>query len=204
MAVIIESSYGKTIGLPGYSSHKFCLSVKTEVADLSQVGAEAERVYQIMQTAVDAQMAQPGWMPNGGNGNGHASTPAPTTSAAANGHGANGGSANGGNGNSHSANGGNGANGNGAHSVPSDRQPWNCSPKQRTLIEDLVRDNNLNLADIADLANKRFGKELGALNKLEASGLIDELLDTYGKRQQGAGRRQYQPRQTAGSGRRGT
>lgn len=31
MAVIIESSYGKTIGLPGYSSHKFTLSIKTEV-----------------------------------------------------------------------------------------------------------------------------------------------------------------------------
>jgi hypothetical protein len=71
MAVIIESSYGKTIGLPGYSSHKFSLSLQTEVGDLSLVAAEAERVYGILQSVVDTQMAQPGWVPNG-NGESHA------------------------------------------------------------------------------------------------------------------------------------
>ena len=34
--------------------------------------------------------------------------------------------------------------------------------------------------DIEALANERFDKGVRMLNKVEASGLIDELLDTYG------------------------
>src|SRR5690625_592975 len=67
MAVLIESSYGKTIGLPGYSSHRFNLSIKTEVTDLSQIGEEATRIYQLLQEAVDQQMVHAGWVPQGTN-----------------------------------------------------------------------------------------------------------------------------------------
>jgi hypothetical protein len=179
MSVIIESSYGKTIGLPGYSSHKFCLSVKTEVSDLSKVEAEAARVYQILQTAVDTQLVKPGLVPNGHasngektNGNEPTTASAPTNTGTTGGHGA---------------------------SEPT-VVPWNCSEKQRALIEDIVQRNKLEFAVVADLAKKRFGKEIGALNRLEASGLIDELLETYGKHQPATGRRHYQ-RQLADAGR---
>jgi len=177
MAVIIESSYGKTIGLPGYSSHKFCLSLKTEVADLSQVAKEAERVYAILQTAVDTEMSKPGWVPNGDS--------KPTQAAAP----------------SHAlANGGGGTStGNGTHPA-SPAMPWCCSPKQRLLIEELAQRNNVDIAVFFDLSKKRYGKELAQLNKLEASGLIDELLDRYPERKP-AGARRQQGRQYAGNGR---
>ena len=183
MAVIIESSYGKTIGLPGYSSHKFCLSVKTEVADLSQVAVEAERVYRIMQTAVDAQMANPGWTPNG-NGENHnkaaqsdGASHAPTNGAGAT--------------STAPANSGQG---------PNPTLPWCCSPKQRLLIEEIAQRNNVDMAVFFDLSKKRFGKELAQLNKLEASGLIDELLDRYAEHKTQGGSRQ-RGRQYAGNGR---
>jgi hypothetical protein len=182
MAVIIESSYGKTIGLPGYSSHKFSLSLQSEVGDLSQVAAEAERVYGILQSAVDTQMAQPGWVPNG-NGESHAkpSYSAGSKDAA-----------------SQTSTAGGTSTSNGAN-TGSPALPWCCSPKQRLLIEDLAQSNNVETAKFDDLARKRFGKALAQLNRLEASGLIDELLDTYRERKPAGGRRPAQ-RQYAGHG----
>ncbi len=180
MAVIIESAYGKTIGLPGYSSHKFCLSLKTEVADLSQVAAEAERVYRILQSAVDTQMVQPGWVPNG-HGDNHIKTSVSATPSHAPAS------------NERGTSTGNGAN------MGSPPLPWCCSPKQRLLIEELAQRNHVEISQFAALAQTRFGKELAQLNRLEASGLIDELLDTYGERKPAGGRRPAQ-RQYAGNG----
>jgi hypothetical protein len=179
MAIKIESAYSKTIGLPNYSSHKFHLCLTTEVTDLSQVAAEAEKVYRILQTAVDKEMAQPGFVPNGQGDSkpGQAAAPRPAPA-----HGA-----------------GSTSTSNGAHQ-PSQAQSWACSPKQQSLIEDLAQRNNVEIAVFADLAQKRFGKELSQLNKLEASGLIDELLDRYAERKPASGRRQAN-RQYAGNGR---
>ncbi len=179
MAIKIESAYSKTIGLPNYSSHKFHLCLTTEVTDLSQVAAEAERVYRILQTAVDKEMAQPGWVPNG-QGDSKPSQPAAPRPAPANGTGGT-------------------STGNGAHPA-GPVQSWACSPKQQSLIEDIAQRNNVEMAVFADLARKRFGKELTQLNKLEASGLIDELLDRYAERKPAGGRRQSS-RQYAGNGR---
>lgn len=63
MAVFVESSYGKTIGLPQYSSHRFSLSIKTEVTDLDRIPGEAERIYLLLQQAVDEQIGRPGFIP---------------------------------------------------------------------------------------------------------------------------------------------
>ena len=164
MAVIIESSYGKTIGLPGYSSHKFNLSIKTEVSDLAQIAPEAERVYTLLQQAVDDQMAHPKFLP-GANGTNGAPHP----------HGSNGNGTN-----------GNGTNGNGSGDY------WNCSDKQRDLILKIVAENHLDKAEINELARLRFGAGVKELNKLAASGLIDELLEKYGGPASGKGGRRYQ------------
>jgi len=64
---------------------------------------------------------------------------------------------------------------------------WSCSPKQRDLIEKIIRESQLAPGVVEKLATDRFGTPLCSLNKLQASSLIDELLDTYGAKQQGRG-----------------
>lgn len=59
-------------------------------------------------------------------------------------------------------------------------ESWACSPKQRDLILQLVDEHQLGKNDIEQLALDRFGKGVKALNKLEASGLIDELIAQHG------------------------
>jgi hypothetical protein len=65
---------------------------------------------------------------------------------------------------------------------------WNCSDKQRDLIVKIVDEHKLDKNDIEKLAQERFGKGVKSLNKLEASGLIDELLEKHGGKQNGRGR----------------
>src|SRR6266487_4655477 len=62
---------------------------------------------------------------------------------------------------------------------------WNCSQKQRELIEKIGKENNLDQNVLDGLAAEMFGQSVQALNKLQASGLIDALLDRYGKRTPG-------------------
>ena len=61
---------------------------------------------------------------------------------------------------------------------------WNCSQKQRELIEKIGKENNLDQNALDHIAGEMFGSNVQALNKLQASGLIDELLDRYGKKTQ--------------------
>jgi hypothetical protein len=79
---------------------------------------------------------------------------------------------------------------------------WNCSQKQRELIEKIRTENNLDQNALDRLAGEMFGAKLQALNKLQASGLIDELLDRYGKRTERApyGRRYVGRRHAAAKG----
>ena len=150
MALILEANYSKKIGLPGYSSHQFSLTLKTEVSDPSQIGAESTRLYTLLQSSVDHSMQQVGWMPDckpaNGNGNGHN------------------------NGRSHA-------------------EKWNCSDKQRDLIQKITDENRLDKNQIEQLAQDRFGKSVRQLNKLEASGLIDELFAQYGGKHGPGGQR---------------
>jgi hypothetical protein len=124
-------SYGKKLGLPGYSSHNFSVSLKSEVANLEDIPEEVERVYRSLQTSVDEQIVNPGFVPGESE-----TVPAAET------------------------------NGNG----------WRCSEKQKDLILKLSLDRN----DVDLLAVERFGHGVRELNKLEASGLIEELLEQTG------------------------
>ena len=65
MAILLEFNYGKKLGLPGYSSHNFGVSMKAEVNDPEAIPAEAERVYGILQESVDSQIVNPGLIPSG-------------------------------------------------------------------------------------------------------------------------------------------
>ncbi len=161
MAVNIEMSYAKKLGLPEYSSHQFSISLTAEVANLEDVPAEVERVYQILQASVDDQIVKPGFVPGGDrrvtNKNGHAN---------------------------------NDTNG--------DTKPWRCSDKQRALILKIVGEHHLDRDEIEQLAISRFGHGVVALNKLEASGLIDELLTQTGRTSGSkGGGRNFQQRRAA-------
>jgi hypothetical protein len=148
--ITLEANYSKKLGLPGYSSHQYSLTVRKEVADITQVENESRQLFTTLQGNVDRDIQQTGFLPDS-NGNGHR----------------------------HNGNG----NGNG-HRPPEEK--WNCSDKQRTLILKIVDESKLDKNGIDKLAQDRFGKSVKALNKLEASGLIEELLEqTGGKNQQG-------------------
>jgi hypothetical protein len=75
MAIQLEANYSKKLGLPGYSSHQFSVTIRVELADIKQVEAESSRLYALLQGCVDRDIQQTGFLPvpgtNGSNGNGH-------------------------------------------------------------------------------------------------------------------------------------
>ncbi len=154
--ITLECNYSKKLGLPGYSSHQFAITLRTEIADLTQVQAESARLYKLLQEGVDTSIKETGYLPTNGNGQ------------------------RGGNSNCNGQNQNQGAE-NGA---------WNCSGKQRDLILKIVDEHKLEKAKVESLAQDRFGKTVKALNKLEASGLIEELLEMTGQ-SKGNGRRPW-------------
>lgn len=152
--IVLETNYQKKIGLPGYSSHQFSITLRTEINDVSQVQSESARLYKVLQEGVDASIQQVGFLPSEpqsipirqGNGNG---------------------------------------------------DTWACSDKQKFLILKIVDEHKLDKKEIEALAQERFGKGVKGLNKLEASGLIEELLEKYGEK--GNGRRFGSRYQKAGA-----
>jgi hypothetical protein len=158
--ITLECNYSKKLGLPGYSSHQFAITLRTEISEVNQVQAESARLYKLLQEGVDSSIKETGYLPTtNGNGNGHSN--------------------------------GNG-NGNG-HNQAADNGAWNCSAKQQNLIQKIVSENNLDKANVESLAQERFGKGVKTLNKLEASGLIEELLEQTGQNK-GNGRGRFQSR----------
>ncbi len=78
---------------------------------------------------------------------------------------------------------------------------WGCSDKQRDLILKIIEDNRLDKQQVENLAVERFGKGVKLLNKMEASGLIEELLETHPQQSQN-GQRSITPRRNGnGAGR---
>ena len=141
--ITLEANYSKKIGLPGYSSHQFSVTLKSELPDLTQAEKESARLYAVLQSSVDHNIQHVGYLPSA-NGNGHS------------------------NGNTH-------------HQPEPETDAWKCSDKQRDLIRKITDEHQLDKARVEHLALDRFGKGVKALNKLEASGLIDELLAQTGQ-----------------------
>jgi len=150
MAIVLEANYSKKIGLPGYSSHQYSVTIRKELTEIAQVEAENAKLYALLQSCVDREIQKTGFLPES-NGNGHV---------------------------------------NGADS--GDNDGWKCSGKQRELILKIVDEHKLDKKEVDALAQDRFGKSVKALNKLEASGLIEELIEQTGgaKGKQGNGRYQ--------------
>ena len=180
MAIQLEANYSKKLGLPGYSSHQYSVTIRLEVSDIKQVEAESTRLYQLLQSCVDRDIQQTGFLPVNGSSNSNGTSNGSHQNGSnghSNGH-ANGHSSNGGNGHS---NGHHGTNGNGR--LNGQAEVWTCSDKQKALILKIVEDHHLDKKDIESLAQERFGTGVRQLNRMEASGLIEELLETHGGKQ---------------------
>jgi len=166
MAIKLVGNYAKRLGLPGYSSHQFSVSIETELNDPGDIQAEATRIYDLLQDAVDREIQQTGFVPGDeyglpGNGaGGHDAAVSRETGAG--GH-----------------SGENGRNGSSNRSPAPDR--WFCSDKQKAFIEKLIAENDLDSDFVEKIAFDRFGAGMRQLNKLQASGLIGELLELCGR-----------------------
>ena len=159
MAITLKSDYRKTLGLPGYSSHSFSASIEVELSSADDIPAEVHRLYQTLQQNVDTQIQDPGFIPPGDYGMESAkttpqqpqqSTPPKRQSQAP-----------------RKQYGGRTTN----------KQAWSCSDKQRSLIDKLIKESDLTKQAVEAIAQDRFGKGVVALNKLEASGLIDMMIN---------------------------
>lgn len=177
MAVILQITYSKKLGLPGFSSHSCSVSLTTEIPDKEMAGEESAKLYQLLQSAVDKEIQHVGWMPEATYGM------AEVADANGNGH-------------NHESNG----NGHRPARTNGGGDRWNCTEGQRGFILRIINENNLTKQQAEDLAQQLFGIGVRQLNKMQASQLIEELLALAGKPSQPRWRRaQPATQQTVGS-----
>jgi len=174
MAVILQMTYSKKLGLPNFSSHQCSVSLQAEIADVSQITGESKRLYSLMQEAVDREMQHVGFLPDATTYGMHAPE-----------------------GESHSR---------GREAAGPESAAWKCSEKQRQLIEKIVAERELDKREVEDLSKEMFGEGVRQLNRLQASGLIDELLERHGGQRRngnrnGSGHRNRFQREPKGAGR---
>lgn len=157
MAVILSMTYQKKLGLPNFSSHSCSVSLTVEIPDVSVAAQESSKLYALLQTAVDADIQQVGFMPD-----------ATTYGMKPNQDG---------NGQVHTRN------GNGHRSPAHQRniEQWNCTDGQKGLILRVVSESKLDKNDVEAIAQQLFGMGVKELDKMQASQLIEELLEKTGK-----------------------
>lgn len=181
MAIKLVANYAKRLGLPGYSSHQFSVSLETELTDLNQVEGNVNGLYQLLQGAVDREIQEIGFVPDASYGK----------NGSSNGNGANWQQNKGAERNPSLPS---------APAPPSNGSPaWSCSEKQKSLVLKLIKEHDLDGEEVESIAFQRFGVGLVQLNKLQASGLISELIETYGH----SNRNGYRQGQSSGPSRRG-
>jgi hypothetical protein len=155
MAVKIIANYSKRLGLPGYSSHQFSVSVEKELASSDNVSTEATTLYHTLQKAVDQEMQRTGFVPDADYGSADQAAKLATskqTPAI-------------------------------ADDLTQDR-PWKASDKQRDLVFKIVDNSGIEIEVVEAISDEMFGHgDLAELNKIQMSGLINELLSRYGKRE---------------------
>ena len=128
------------------------------------------RLYQLLQQAVDREIQQTGFVPGDDYGL-HNSPASRLVSLSAQ--------------ESHYPSNGNGnGNGNGHHqSNTQSNTRWSCSDKQKEFILKLVTEHGLDREVVEEISLDRFGVGVKLLNKLQASGLIAELLELVNQSQ---------------------
>jgi hypothetical protein len=149
MAVILNITYSKKLGLPGYSSHSCSVSLTVEIDRKEMAAEESAKLYSLLQSAVDENIKTVGWMPDTG------AYGLPENGAGNNGH----------------------SNGNGK--APPFR--WSCTEGQKNFINRLVQEHSLNKDDVEGTAQQMFNTSVRQLNKMQASQLIEHLLEHTGQ-----------------------
>ncbi len=167
MAVKLVSNYAKRLGLPGYSSHQFSVSVETELSDLERAPAEIAKLYQTLQNAVDREIQQTGFVPDDDYGaklpssSQSQSSQLPIVVVS-------------------------------SETEPTNQQSggsdgtWACSLKQRQLITDLSAELDLPDEQLAERVKQFSGLPIEKINKLSASNLISSLLEEVNQRRKGS------------------
>ncbi len=160
MAIKLSANYSKKLGLPQYSSHSFSASVEVELSDITQVEAEVQKLYALLQQSVDQEIQHPGYIPDA-NGNGKNQN----------------------NGRTYQLNGSGRHLSNGQHQQAKPvGDAWNCTDGQRGFILRIVNENASITKQVAeDLSQQLFGIGVKQLNKMQASQLIEDLLVKAGK-----------------------
>ena len=169
MAVKLIANYAKKLGLPGYSSHQFSISVETELTNVEDIAGTSERLYQQLQDAVDEQMQNYGYVPPDGYGMAPETDRAPRNGAAGNG----------------TAPTAMAATATGTATVIDPRPAadrWNCTEGQKGLILRLVHEHQLDKNEVEAMAQQLFGCGVTAMDKMQASQLIEDLLEKVGKK----------------------
>jgi hypothetical protein len=150
----IEASYSKKLGLPNFSSHSFMVTVRAEVSSLRRLETESTRLYRLLQSSVDKQVQQVGFLPDATK---YGMLPEETDTQ---------------------------LNGAAAAPVSSEPRPngdWSCSDKQRKLIETTTKRMQLSPADLDALARHVCELPVRQLGKGQASLLISELFAMDGR-----------------------
>ncbi len=165
MAIKLSANYSKKLCLPQYSSHSFAASVEVELTDITQVEAEVQKLYALLQHSVDQEIQHPGFVPQANdrpnnNGNGHHQ-----------------------NGRTYPINGNGRQHSNGQHQQAKPvGDAWNCTDGQKGFILRIVNENaNITKQDAEELSQQLFGIGVKQLNKMQASQLIEDLLVKVGK-----------------------
>jgi len=189
MPIILEATYSKKLGLPNYSSHSFTVSLSKELTEMGQVEAESAKLYAQLQQSVDRELSEAGYLPDAtlygmnGSANGTKRQKPGNGSEAGNGTGRTHG------------------NGNGASTASSPAangdNPWACTEKQRELILRIVRDNNLDKDEVEATSRQLFGVGIKECNKMQASQIIEDLLEKTGTKGNGRRRQWRRERQSA-------
>lgn len=151
MAITLEANYQKRLGLPNYSSHAYSVTVRTEVSNLAKIDEASSHLYRQLQAAVDRDIQETGFLPGATESPNEGGPSFPR------------------NGNERTAFSG----------TARPNSGWNCSEKQRGLIEKLMDEHKIPFEEVDALAHHRFNCGLKGLNKMAASGLIDEMFSTY-------------------------
>ena len=151
MAVLLDITYSKKLGLPNYSSHSLGIGLKAEVANLDEVRGEVEKAYSLLQQSVDSQIVHSGFVSNEDKGENGTDQVQKTQVK---------------------------VNGNGSKTDP---DKWNCSVRQKGLIVSVIERNGLDFRVVDDLSQELHGRPMSDLGKMQVSAVITEVLDRWGR-----------------------